>query len=91
MVTWLRWEREREALCGKTKVADYQQHNRYTAGPIAADGKVFAGLACRVGSLKSCFMTAHDAATGKQLWRRESIAGPGDPEEHNATWGWCAL
>ena len=71
----------------ETKVADYQQHNRYTAGPIAADGKVFAGLACRVGSLKSCFMTAHDAATGKQLWRRESIAGPGDPEEHNATWG----
>ena len=87
MVTWLRWERERESVVWETKVADYQQHNRYTAGPIAADGKVFAGLACRVGSLKSCFMTAHDAATGKQLWRRESIAGPGDPEEHNATWG----
>ena len=71
----------------ETKVADYQQHNRYTAGPIAADGKVFAGLACNVGTLIPCFMTAHDAATGKQLWRRESIAGPGDPEEHNATWG----
>ncbi len=71
----------------ETKVADYQQHNRYTAGPIAADGKVFAGLACNVGTLMPCFMTAHDAATGKQLWRRESIAGPGDPEEHNATWG----
>ena len=70
----------------ETKVADYQQHNRYTAGPIAADGKVFAGLACNVGTLIPCFMTAHDAATGKQLWRRESIAGPEDPEEHNATW-----
>ena len=23
----------------------------------------------------------------KLLWRRESIAGPGDPKEHNETWG----
>ena len=22
-----------------------------------------------------------------ELWRRESVAGPGDPAEHNATWG----
>jgi len=71
----------------ETKVADYQQGNRYTAGPIAADGKVFAGLSCNVGTPIPCFMTAHDATTGRQLWRRESIAGPGDPEEHNATWG----
>ncbi len=71
----------------ETKVADYQQRVRYTAGPIAADGKVFAGLTCSVGTPLPCFMTAHDAATGKLLWRRESLAGPGDPEEHNATWG----
>ncbi len=70
----------------ETKVADYQQRVRYSAGPIAADGKVFAGLSCNVGTPIPCFMTAHDAATGKLLWRRESIAGPGDPEEHNATW-----
>jgi alcohol dehydrogenase (cytochrome c) len=70
----------------ETKVADYKQRNRYTAGPIAADGKVFAGLSCNVGTPIPCFMTAHDAATGKQLWKRESIAGPGDPAEHNATW-----
>ncbi|MCZ6878579.1 MAG: PQQ-binding-like beta-propeller repeat protein, partial [Acidobacteria bacterium] len=71
----------------ETKVADYQQRVRYSAGPIAADGKVFAGLSCNVGTPLPCFMTAHDAATGKLLWRRESIAGPGDPAEHNATWG----
>ena len=71
----------------ETKVSDYQQRVRYSAGPIAADGKVFAGLSCNVGTPLPCFMTAHDAATGKQLWRRESIAGPGDPAEHNATWG----
>ena len=75
------------AVVWETKVADYQKRDRYTAGPIAADGKVFAGLSCNVGTLIPCFMTAHDAATGKLLWRRESIAGPGDPQEHNATWG----
>lgn len=80
-----------EARTGKvvweTKVADYQQRVRFSAGPIVADGKVFAGLTCNVGTTIACFLTAHDAATGKLLWRRESVAGPGDPEEHNATWG----
>ena len=75
------------AVVWETKVADYQKRDRYTAGPIAADGKVFAGLSCNVGTLIPCFMTAHNAATGKLLWRRESIAGPGDPKEHNETWG----
>jgi alcohol dehydrogenase (cytochrome c) len=32
-------------------------------------------------------VAAHDAATGEQLWRRESVAGPDDPLEHQATWG----
>lgn len=60
--------------------------HRYSTGPIAGDGKVFSSLTCAADS-PPCFIAAHDAETGKQLWRRESIAGPGDPEEHNATWG----
>ncbi|MBI4483762.1 MAG: PQQ-binding-like beta-propeller repeat protein [Acidobacteria bacterium] len=71
----------------EAKVADYRQRINYSAGPIAGDGKVFAGLTCGVGTPFACFVSAHDAETGKQLWRRESVAGPGDPEEHNATWG----
>ena len=71
----------------ETQVTDSQERSRYTAGPIAADGKIFAGLSCGASTPIPCYMTAHDAATGKQLWRREAIAGPGDPEEHNATWG----
>ncbi len=68
----------------ETKVGD--EHRRYSTGPIAGDGKVFSSMTCDALS-PPCFITAHDAETGKQLWRRESIAGPGDPEEHNATWG----
>ena len=71
----------------ETKVADYTNSIRYTTGPIAADGKVFAAESCQTRNPPRCALTAHDAATGKLLWRRETIAGPADPEEHNATWG----
>ncbi|MBI3941022.1 MAG: PQQ-binding-like beta-propeller repeat protein [Acidobacteria bacterium] len=70
----------------ETKVADRSKRINYSTGPIAGDGKVFSGTTCG-GVTPPCFVTAHDAETGKQLWRRESIAGPEDPAEHNATWG----
>jgi len=58
----------------------------YSAGPIAGNGMVFAGQTCGTGTTRGCFITAHDAVTGKELWRRGSIAGPGDPADHNASW-----
>lgn len=67
-------------------VADYRQGIGYTAGPIAGDGRVFAGLTCEGEKPARCFISAHDAASGKELWRRETVAGPADPEAHNATW-----
>ena len=48
----------------------------YSAGPIAGNGKVFAGLTCGTGTSRACFLSAHDAETGEELWRRESVAGP---------------
>jgi PQQ-dependent dehydrogenase (methanol/ethanol family) len=59
----------------------------YSSGPIAAGGKVFAGQTCGTGTSSACFLSAHDAETGEMLWQRESVAGPGDPDEHNASWG----
>jgi len=69
------------------EVGDADDRLRYTSGPIAAEGRVFAGLSCGTSTSRSCFLSAHDADTGEELWRRESVAGPGDPAEHNATWG----
>jgi alcohol dehydrogenase (cytochrome c) len=59
----------------------------YSAGPIAGDGKIFAGLTCGTGTSRACFLSAHDAATGEEIWRRESVAGPQDPGAHEDTWG----
>ncbi len=79
-----------EATTGKVAwdvaVGDPKKRINFSAGPTAADGKVFAGLTCGVGTPNACALAAFDAATGKELWRRESVAGPNDPPEHQATW-----
>jgi alcohol dehydrogenase (cytochrome c) len=66
-------------------VADATQGFSYTAGPIAGDGRVFASLTCGGGTAR-CFVSAHDASSGKELWRRETVAGPNDSAAVNATW-----
>ena len=71
----------------EVETGDYRDRLRYTTGPIAGNGRIFAGQSCGTGTSRSCFLSAHDADTGEELWRRESVAGPGDPPEHNATWG----
>lgn len=68
------------------QTGNLEERIRYTSGPIAGDGKIFAGLTCGADTSYPCFVSAHDAETGEQLWRRESVAGPNDPPEHNATW-----
>ena len=74
-------------LAWEIKTGDPDKRVDYSSGPIAGDGKVFAGQTCGVGTPLPCFVSAHDAETGEMLWKRESVAGPGDSAEHNATWG----
>jgi alcohol dehydrogenase (cytochrome c) len=74
-------------LVWETKAADHEKRVDFSSGPIAGDGKIFAGMTCGVGTPEPCSVSAYDAETGKHLWRRESVAGPGDPPEANASWG----
>jgi alcohol dehydrogenase (cytochrome c) len=71
-----------------TQVLDYKRGIHQTSGPIVADGKVFSGRGCEplpyVGPT-DCVITAHDAVTGKELWRRRTIPGPGEPGDES--WG----
>ena len=64
---------ETGSVVWEVKVADYSQRVRYSAGPIAADGRVFVGQTCGVGTSVACFLSAHDAQTGRQLWQREAF------------------
>jgi alcohol dehydrogenase (cytochrome c) len=56
------------------------------SGPIIAKGKIFSGRACDYRySGEGCVITAHDAKTGKELWRFHTIPKAGGPGDE--TWG----
>ena len=58
-----------------TEILDYKVNPaNQTSGPIVANGKAYSGRSCdpRGGPL-GCVITAHDAATGEELWRRRLI------------------
>jgi alcohol dehydrogenase (cytochrome c) len=54
-----------------------------SSGPIVANGVVLAGSTCQVAG-HGCYVTGHDAKTGKELWRNEMIPRPGTPGDE--TW-----
>ena len=70
----LRWE---------TKAYDLSTKTEHTGGLIVADGKVISNRACSTRA--GCFLAAHDAKTGKELWKFYNTAGKGEPGD--ATWG----
>jgi len=52
---------------------------RHSSGPIVVAGKVLSGRACNNNLAGGCFIAAHDARTGRELWRRYTVARPGEP------------
>ena len=74
-------------MAWETQILDYRVNPALqTAGPIVADGKVISGRSCRAtATADACVITAHDAVTGAELWRRRTIPGPGEPGDE--TWG----
>jgi len=73
-------------LAWETKILDYRKGAQQTSGPIIANGKVISGRGCEPeGGPDACVITAHDARTGKELWRTRTIPAPGEPG--NETWG----
>ena len=71
-------------LVWETEILDYETYRpKQGSGPIIANGKVISGRACR--KPESCVITAHDARTGEELWRRRTIPAPGEPGDE--TWG----
>ena len=71
----------------ETQILDYTKNPaNQTSGPIIANGKVISGRSCTPrGGPEACVITAHDARTGVELWRRRTIPAPGEPG--NETWG----
>src|SRR5262245_38887169 len=70
----------------ETPVLDPTKPAKGSSRPIIANGKVIAGRQCQPGAThEGCVITAHDAKTGKELWRTRTIPRPGEPGDE--TWG----
>jgi alcohol dehydrogenase (cytochrome c) len=64
-------------------LAEPGNRHENSSGPIIANGKVIDGVnGC---NRSACFISALDARTGRELWKRYTIARPGEPGDH--TWG----
>ena len=74
-------------LVWETEILDYTTLPAHqSSGPIIANGKIISGRGCMPESgPNACVITAHDAATGNELWRRRTIPAPGEPGDE--TWG----
>ena len=74
-------------LAWETEILDYTVNPAMqSSGPIVVNGKVISGRSCMpVAGPEACVITAHDANTGAELWRRRTIPAPGEPGDE--TWG----
>jgi alcohol dehydrogenase (cytochrome c) len=59
-----------------------------TSGPLVVEGKVISGGACG-GNRNNCYISAHDALTGKEAWRFYTTPAPGEPGDE--TWNGAAI
>jgi alcohol dehydrogenase (cytochrome c) len=68
------------------QVADVKLGYTYSSGPIVVKGMIVAGITgCQKYKNDVCFISAHDAQTGKEIWRASTVARPGEPG--GDTWG----
>jgi len=74
-------------LAWETRIVDYREDPaQETSGPIVANGKIFSTRGCEAKfTPNGCMVTAHDAVTGKELWRFRTIPRPGEPGDES--WG----
>ncbi len=67
-----------DARTGGTPLGDVYGSRAQTSGEIVVNGKVISGRAC-AQTRDSCFIVAHDALTGKEVWRFNTVPGKGEP------------
>jgi alcohol dehydrogenase (cytochrome c) len=67
------------------KVGDWTIGQHYSGGPQVFNGKIIAGMSGCYYINTACWITAHDATTGEELWRTNTVPMIGEPGAE--TWG----
>jgi len=72
------------AVVWEHEVGEWELGQHYSGGPMIIKGRVVAGMSgCYVLNTR-CWISAHDADTGEEIWRTYTI--PGDDEPGAETW-----
>jgi len=71
----------------QTTVFDVRTNTRHSGGVLVADGKVITNRAC--AQRAGCFIAAHDALTGEEVWKFYITAAPGTRD--GESWGDLAV
>jgi len=77
-----------DAKTGAERWAAQTDSRGHTSAPLVVDGKVISGGAC-FSSRDNCYLVAHDALTGEELWRFYTTPEPGQPGDDS--WHGAAL
>ncbi len=75
------------AIRWDTRILDYRTHPSFhSSGPVVINGLAISGRNCEPpAGPEACFIAAHDAETGNEVWRLNLIQAPtGDDTD---TWG----
>ncbi len=86
-----------DAATGEVRWSTDVTPEQHTAGAIVANGKVLSGRTCNTAR-ENCYIAAHDARTGEEIWRFYTAPGAGEPgdeswagtppsERRASTWG----
>jgi len=65
----------------ETSMGPWEEGFRVTGGPLVINGVVVTGVSgCGGAQPGGCYITGHDADSGEELWRVNTIAEEGTPE-----------
>jgi alcohol dehydrogenase (cytochrome c) len=73
-----------DARTGALRWSTPVTRENHTAGTLVVNGKVISGRTCNQ-SRESCYIAAHDAVTGEEVWRFHTSPGAGEPGDDS--WG----
>ena len=75
-----------DAATGEIRWETRANDRGHSSGPIIADGRVISGGTCTGGLRENCYIAAHDALTGEELWKFYTAQAPGDPPAEFDSW-----
>src|SRR5690606_16127757 len=73
-----------DAATGEVRWKSEVTPEQHTSGAIVADGKVVSGRTCNTAR-EHCYIAAHDARTGEEVWRFYTAPDAGEPGDDS--WG----